>query len=227
MIAAAVRYFFILTFVLASLSAASGQAAPNLGQSKYEKFGTVIESSKWRTRTISVCWEEPAPGDLHFRSIVEKAVQETWVEAAQGAIVIALKWPACDGDPPGIRIAVSDTSEGAHTNAIGRYLDKMPHGMTLNFTFNNWSQGCQSRLDFCVYAVAAHEFGHALGFTHEQNREDAPKECRDEKKSGSVGDYNVTKYDPTSIMNYCNPAWNGDGKLSQLDMEAVRTFYSN
>ena len=26
-------------------------------------------------------------------------------------------------------------------------------------------------------------------------------------------------------MNYCNPIWNGDGKLSALDIEAVQTFY--
>jgi len=44
---------------------------------------------------------------------------------------------------------------------------------------------------------------------------------------GPTGDYNVTKYDPDSIMNYCNPHWNGDGKLSTLDIEAVQKFYGN
>ena len=133
-------------------------------------------------------------------------------------------WTACQPDAPGIRILVSDTGEPPETLGVGKYLNKRPHGMTLNFTYKNWGRNCQSNPEFCIYAISVHEFGHALGFTHEQNRDDAPPECKKDQQ-GINGDYKVTQYDPNSIMNYCNPKWNGDGKLSALDILAVQKFY--
>ena len=42
---------------------------------------------------------------------------------------------------------------------------------------------------------------------------------------GGNGDKLLTPYDEHSIMNYCNSKWNNDGKLSHLDVEAVRKLY--
>jgi hypothetical protein len=39
------------------------------------------------------------------------------------------------------------------------------------------------------------------------------------------GNWNVTSYDPQSVMNYCNNNWNNDGHLSARDIEAVTTIY--
>jgi len=60
------------------------------------------------------------------------------------------------------------SDEEPHTKALGYYLDRYPSGLVLNFQFTNWSRDCMEKRDFCIYAVAAHEFGHVLGFTHEQ-----------------------------------------------------------
>lgn len=75
----------------------------------------------------------------------------------------------------------------------------------------------------CTGIVAVHEFGHALGFAHEQNRPDTPRWCR--RHQGASGDMMIGTWDAGSVMNYCNPRWNGDGNLSPGDIQAGRTIY--
>lgn len=198
------------------------QSARPVGVTDEELFGTVLRDSKWPKVPIHVCWENPSPNDGRFRAISRSAVEETW---ERYSAVRFTGWNTCTTNSPGIRIRIAD--EGPHVKALGRYLDGRAQGMVLNFTFDQWGEDCQPKQEqeFCVYALAAHEFGHALGFAHEQNRADAPAQCHEEKSQGPTGDYNVTKYDPNSIMNYCSPEWTGDGKLSALDIEAVQKFY--
>lgn len=75
-----------------------------------------------------------------------------------------------------------------------------------------------------IRAIAVHEFGHAIGFTHEQNRADAPGECQ-LLAQGTNPDTLLTPYDPTSVMNYCNKRWNNEGFLSALDISAAQALY--
>jgi hypothetical protein len=198
---------------------ALGQPASPAGITDEQLFGTAIQNSKWPTLRIPVCWENASQKDAPYRAITRQAVEDTW---EKHSLVQFIGWNACTDNSIGIRIHISD--EGPHVKALGKYLDKRPQGMVLNFTFNHWSPSCSARQDFCIAALAVHEFGHALGFTHEQNRPDAPAECHADSQ-GPTGDYLVTKYDPYSVMNYCNPIWNGDGRLSELDIKAVQKFY--
>lgn len=190
--------------------------------------GYALSTVIWQQLEIPVCWTNPSASDATEREWVRLAVQRTWERSSQ---VRFTGWNACPANNPhdAVRIRIADTTAAPATYSLGNRIPALDTGVILNFTFANWSQECtQHDATFrrhCIEAIAAHEFGHVLGFAHEQGRPDTPTEVCERNPAGIPGDTLVGAWDPQSILNYCNPRFNNDGMLSETDVAMVQRYY--
>ena len=179
----------------------------------------------WKTRRIGVCWEAGAETFVAEKLLVQQAITDTW---QRHSALVFEGWGACTPQSKGLRIRVAD--EGPHTKGLGRSLAGKRDGMVLNFTFQQWGHDCAEEgvRQGCITSIAVHEFGHALSFAHEQNRSDTPRVgpggCK-KQAQGSDGTVMFGAWDLDSVMNYCNPKYNNDGKLSPTDIAALQYYY--
>lgn len=167
------------------------------------------QSTIWTTLQIPVCWENPTPADETTRTAIRNRITATWEANSE---VRFTGWGQCVERSKGIRILLGNTNqEVAHVLQLGSAIDGVKNGMFIN-------------LNRKPEISAVHEFGHALGFAHEQNRADSPAWCRD-KAQGASGDIYMTPWDKDSVMNYCNPVSQNNGRLSAHDIAGLQFWY--
>jgi Astacin (Peptidase family M12A) len=150
---------------------------------------------------------------------------------------------------PGVRVLASSTLKlplplpfpdlsPPYVKALGNKLNNLYYGLVLDFDLKNTSikTRCQSQLiseENCFKATVIHEFGHVLGMSHEQNRNDEPlilDTCALNDPNPvngflSFGNLRIGAYDTQSIMAYCNPNRLKNPVLSAIDKTALRVFY--
>jgi len=241
------RCLILSVFILFSKLATASDSFELSNQGDVQAKGALnpIEYPLWEDFNIRVCWEGPGMANRYanYRSIVQQSIQDTW--SAHSDLVFTY-WGRCAGNNPeqnSIRILVSDSGPRA---TIGRRIAGEFAGMKLNFDFNQWTvndiypnagwncRASERNRQYCIRSIAVHEFGHALGFFHEETRANTPQWCIDRLTSwnrpivaGVFDVQHVGPWDAYSVMGRCHPNRSTESdQLSITDIAMVNKLYS-
>jgi hypothetical protein len=189
----------------------------------------ISTANRWPSSVIPVCWEASANAHSTVKMWIMNAVLSEYARTN----VNLVGWGNCFPGAPGIHVGI--TNNWPHTKGLGRELDGVENGMELAADFRAIRdadgsypfRGCFASDTVhrsCIENTAVHEFGHAVGLSHEHNRPDTPASCKDKPQGGS-GDAVVGPWDGNSIMNYCNDSMSIS--LSRGDIDGVNNLYLN
>jgi hypothetical protein len=201
----------------------------------------------WSQGKVAVCWDNPGAATPTQQGWVRQAIARTWSFAGNLEFT---GWDTCAPTSSGLRIHWQDDALGPRVNnAFGANLNGLAPGLILDNTFSAFSvspstpkysfvitcttSSTPAQLQACIENIAIHEFGHVLGFHHEQNapgassQSDFPTSCSQLVSPDAVPGGGVlyqNHWDLNSVMNYCSPAYGGS-HLSSLDFAGMISFY--
>lgn len=178
----------------------------------------------WDKKKVSVCWLHADSVTPAHKELVKKSVTNGWDRHIDLDFVWTDQCTGCED-------VFVDGIDQRPRAFIGKRRT-VPFGLgyyvTLNFDFGNWGKWCVGSPEMenaCIEYEATHEFGHVLGFLHEQNRPDTPQWCIGGlgEQDGMTGDFTYGVWDSQSIMNYCAP--NNVVSPSENDIKGAVEIY--
>jgi hypothetical protein len=188
-----------------------------------------------RPAVIPVCWENPVSTTATQRTWVQHAVQSQW--GRYGRINFT-GWGTCTAGAAGIHVDENTIWQSTgDANGVSGYpwLNARKNGLHVSLL-----DACPgyATTEHCIRALALHEFGHALGFYHEEQRKTSVTDrCGESSTYYNPAPVEYGYYDVDSVMSYkgqgapkctpqnSNPIPTWKDRLSPGDIAGIQAAY--